>query len=683
MNNLIKFYNNFYPANNKEGYFLSDIIKWDDYKFEVKHDYMQWLFPDYSKLTKKDIKIFRTDVVIRSNVVDATMRMLLFYGFVTGGNTGVKQIKPLNRRYRGIIIGLYSKNNYIRIKHILNFLVLIEMEYVSALFFLALCQAISSDGMLLEKVLKNKALNKWVSTQKYLAEEAYILKIGVSTQKYLAEEAYILKIGGGYSDRYELAVDKNTVIIGNHTGIMKGVSWDEKSYWGKLEKIINYKFKIIVIDTGSASWLNIKQLPDISNFIKEHLKIGGVVIFEQQLYNNIIKYFPNYYKYAILVEKEKRKNLSFENFSLLLSIKPLYSKYTIKIDSQEELTYENKKFSSAVYRNELAENSLSITDFYKKILDDEFYMSFEKTCIYGLNFTSNSCYMDSSLLCVFAIPNETIKKYILQKDLDDLKSNKTLDIKCSSNINTDIAYRKKIQKALVGITESIRGLKNVKTCTNLRKLFSMCPGPQPFHKGGTQDAGEFLTYMFNIFQIENATERKELYGSNKKEWTFVSKQKVKRSPIITLTSYEIKNLKGVDITSVVNKEEITKFSKSNLWKASNDFIYNKKREITKIDAPLLVFKLERRDDPNNILEIPIIIPETLVLKKRTLNLSAMVVHDGGAHYTANIKCGGHWWFYDDNPGGYQHNMKHIGSYKKMLDNKYNDPLTLGTLFFYT
>jgi hypothetical protein len=46
MNNLVKFYNNLYPVNNKKGYLLSDIIKWDDYKLETKNIYINWLFPD-------------------------------------------------------------------------------------------------------------------------------------------------------------------------------------------------------------------------------------------------------------------------------------------------------------------------------------------------------------------------------------------------------------------------------------------------------------------------------------------------------------------------------------------------------------------------------------------------------------------------------------------------------------
>jgi ubiquitin C-terminal hydrolase len=525
MNNILQFYNNFYSLKNTTNCFLSDIISWDDYNLETNNAYIYWLFPyeidsDKSKapnLTKDDIKTFRTDVIIRSNVVDASLRMLLFYGFVLDGKDTVKQIKPLNRRDRGKTIGLFSVKNYKRLTRIMDFLVLIDMEYLSALFFLALCKSIKSNKILLKKVLKNNSLKIWMSTQNYLVSK-------VST--------------------YDVENLSNTIVSRE-----KDYRWD-----------VNFSDS------------------------------------EEEIYNSPKKIYP---------------------------------------------------------------------------------------CVYGLNFTSNSCYMDSSLLCTFAIPNETINKQILQKDLNSLKNNKTLDIKCSSNINKDIISRKQIQKALVNITKSMRGINNVKNCTNLRKLFSKCPGPQSFHNGGTQDAGEFVTYLFNIFQVENATERKKFYGTNKEDWKFIRKQKVSISPIITIGPYELSLLEGLDITSVVNKEEVTIFSESNYWKVSPNTTYMKKKEKTSIDAPILIFKLERRDDQEEVMETSVLIPETLKLKKRILNLSSMVVHNGGAHYTANIKCGGNWWFYDDNPAGSKHNMIYLGSYKNMLNNKYNEPDTLGTLFFYT
>lgn len=127
---LIKFYTNKYDANNKKDYLFRDIIeKWDDYKLEVEHDYIQWLFPDETggvnnkapKLTKKDIKQFKSNPILRKNVVDASLRMLLFYGFSLNDKEIVKDIKPLNRRIKHRTVGLFSVHNYRRLTRIMDF----------------------------------------------------------------------------------------------------------------------------------------------------------------------------------------------------------------------------------------------------------------------------------------------------------------------------------------------------------------------------------------------------------------------------------------------------------------------------------------------------------------------------------------------------------------------------------
>ena len=132
MNTVINFYNNSYSVNNKKKYYFNDIMKWDDYKLEKTKHYIDWLFPEkeinnnitYQKLTNADIHQLKNNVYIRSKVVEATLRMLLFYGFVLDKSNGIKQVKELNRRDRGITVGLFSIHNYNRITRILNFLVM-------------------------------------------------------------------------------------------------------------------------------------------------------------------------------------------------------------------------------------------------------------------------------------------------------------------------------------------------------------------------------------------------------------------------------------------------------------------------------------------------------------------------------------------------------------------------------
>ena len=529
INNLIKFYTNLYPANNKQGYYFGDIVgKWDDYKLEVRHDFMQWLFPVNTegktpKLTQSDLEIFIKNPVLRKNVVEATMRMLLFYGFTIKGST-VEQVLPLNRKSRGITVGLFSNHNYRRITRILNFLVDIKMEYLSALFFLAMCQSIKSNNVLLTKVIKNSYLKKWMSTQSFLIEHA-------------------------------------------HT-------------------------------------YNIDKIPQ--NPPKRFLGLG--------------------------------------------------CRYKIR----------------------------------------------------GLDYVSNSCYMDSTLLSLFAIPNKVITDNILDKNLDSLRYINLRWAKCSDNIETDIERRKDIQTVLNKITNSMRGLDTIKKCTMLRSMIAKCPGTQPFHLGGTQDAGEFLAYLFNIFQVDIAKTHRKIYGTNDMgkdpKWELIRTHVDKKtSPIIDIVSTTLKDIpKDYNIVKFLKTTEYSNLDENDRWypdRINNPSLsFLRKKEFYKMEkSPYVVFNLIRtygevifsKSKIKKFLGIQtkniwksVTAPEKLTLKGKELNLTSIVVHTGAAHYVTNFKYGNDWFWYDDRPGSSSHIIKYIGTYDKMLKTNPN-PLSHGTLFFYT
>lgn len=175
MSAIILFYQNKLKANNKDGYYLENILKWPDYRLEIEHDFIQWLFPDKTggvnlkapKLTKKDIEIFRTDEKIRTNVARATARMLLFYGFAFV-KSGVEQVKALGRKEKGIYVGLYSEHNYSRITRMMSFLNKIDMKLASSLIMLAICFSMHTDLVLRTKIKNSGALDHWFSEQEYL-----------------------------------------------------------------------------------------------------------------------------------------------------------------------------------------------------------------------------------------------------------------------------------------------------------------------------------------------------------------------------------------------------------------------------------------------------------------------------------------------------------------------------------
>jgi ubiquitin C-terminal hydrolase len=193
MTEIILFYQDNLRANNKDGYFYSDIISWSDYRLDVEHDFIQWLFPDRTggvnpdapKLTDDDIEIFRTDKKIRKNVIRATSRILQFYGYMFTKD-GVFQVQDLNRQEKGRYIGLYSEHNYRRLTRIMKFLNKIDMRKASSLMMLALCYAMHKDIVLREKIKKTGALKHWFQTQKYLrpyADTYDIIIMGVREEK--------------------------------------------------------------------------------------------------------------------------------------------------------------------------------------------------------------------------------------------------------------------------------------------------------------------------------------------------------------------------------------------------------------------------------------------------------------------------------------------------------------------
>ena len=319
--------------------------------------------------------------------------------------------------------------------------------------------------------------------------------------------------------------------------------------------------------------------------------------------------------------------------------------------------------------------------------------------------------MDSTLISLLAIPNKVITENILNKNLDALKEFNILWSRCSDNINVDIERRKRIQQGLNQIAKSMRTTGDVKNCVMFRKIISKCPGTQEFHGGETQDAGEFLSYLLNIFQVNIATTVRKTYGTNdlgpKPKW--ILNREVtdsESSPVVDVVSTLLQQVpKDYDISNFLKKKEYSEIDEDNKWypdkKNNPDLFYTRKKETFKIiDSPYIVFNINRtygepqftkpkKDKPAKFKGIKnkniwkrLTAPETINIKDNQLELTAIVVHTGGAHYVANFKCDGIWYWYDDNPGGNTYVIKKTGSFQDMIKTEPR-PLSHGTLFFYT
>lgn len=296
----------------------------------------------------------------------------------------------------------------------------------------------------------------------------------------------------------------------------------------------------------------------------------------------------------------------------------------------------------------------------------------------GLKYTGNSCYQDSTLLALFAIPNDFITKNILRKDLRSMQNR---EISCGRN---DYENRSAIQKELQRITGSMRGeLPTVDYCSSLREILKQCPSPgrQAFYGTGTQDAGEFLQYIFAIFQVGGVLRVRTTIVTNDLDGfrgKIVNQIEEQTSPIVLIPAKEFPK---IDIDYFLDVTDDAIFDSKNRYKAPDGILYRRRIERTTIlKGDYIVFYAQRLhvDGGKQIRTYNQIIPSETIRLNKTLHLFAIVVHRN-AHYTTYIKCEQRWFYYND----LSSNIVPIGTYDEMLRQK-NEPSVQseGVLYFY-
>lgn len=322
----------------------------------------------------------------------------------------------------------------------------------------------------------------------------------------------------------------------------------------------------------------------------------------------------------------------------------------------------------------------------------------EKACsmeIRGLDYISNSCYQDSTLLCLLGISNQFITTQILEKNLSESS------YQCEDKNETEsLKRRKNVQVQIKYITESMRGLNTINYCSGLRQALAKCPGTQEFHLGGTQSAGEFLQHLFNIFQVNgmSATEIRS-YSNDKINWFHENIKHLdsnQGSPILHIHPITIKSIpENTFLHRFISYTSTSTLDDNNLWypdkknKPNEHYKYRKLKNVIN-DTPYLVIYLQRLHAKDifgletEFLDKQIIPNETLTINKKRLYLTGIVVHDRYAHYMAYFKCSDKWFFYNDEPGRLEgHTITYVGDYQNLLNVDRYNPLVYGVLFFYS
>lgn len=268
----------------------------------------------------------------------------------------------------------------------------------------------------------------------------------------------------------------------------------------------------------------------------------------------------------------------------------------------------------------------------------------------GLKYCNNSCYIDSVLLSLFAIPNFFINQQILNKHIHD----KNLKI---------------FQKELIKISYHMRN-SQIYSSKNLRKISKFFSNN--FNNYEMQDASEFLLFILNLFDINSI--KKEIFlfiSRSQNKNPILSRHYIeKNSPFVLIPFNKIYD--NIDISSfILNIDDV---------KLYDPFI--RKIEFSEIiDSSFLIFNVQRTllsEDRHEKRTFKKIIPnKKIMINKKILELYSIIIHNN-YHYTSYIKCNGNDWFYYDDLS-----IKpiFIGNYHNLFSQKL-DPSRFGTLYFY-
>jgi hypothetical protein len=267
-----------------------------------------------------------------------------------------------------------------------------------------------------------------------------------------------------------------------------------------------------------------------------------------------------------------------------------------------------------------------------------------------LDWVGSSCYVDSVLFALLAMPNSFVSETILDAVLAENPrvSHKYpcaphLKIGQVANAQVDLDNRRRVRDELLAISKSLKGGVYVETCQTLRDILISCPHPEKYDSPGDKDAGEYLAFLMSMFpdtqQVVLETKKLrdgELISSNVEYsnlvWDVPVDQILYEPPDRLLTT---RDLLEVTYDNYRSGYEYTDVS-------------------TVVSAPYLVIHLMRCDgdgdcetEEDGFSSIPVLPLEHLTLESgKRLTLSALVYWEN-AHYTCSIRCENLWYYYND------------------------------------
>jgi hypothetical protein len=255
----------------------------------------------------------------------------------------------------------------------------------------------------------------------------------------------------------------------------------------------------------------------------------------------------------------------------------------------------------------------------------------------GLKYSNNSCYIDSVLVSLFAPDNngDVLKNLLLCNIQEDNRHNV-----CCSNLDISKNIRTLIQKELSNIYLTLNNSKNynVENVDKLRQLFKYCGHSENYGNTGMKDPAEFISYIFDLFNI-SCIKSQNVYG-------------VSNSNKLKLLDKSIDNNGSIVITHILNSEislekliTQNEYNSINFNRDNNNFI-GTFTIIEVVKSPFIIFHIQRTTLSKYFNTNKVKTPNHFSLNKIKYNLSAVIVFNSN-HYTAFLKKGGEWYYYDD------------------------------------
>lgn len=302
------------------------------------------------------------------------------------------------------------------------------------------------------------------------------------------------------------------------------------------------------------------------------------------------------------------------------------------------------------------------------------------TSVSGLYNTHNSCYIDSVLQALFAVPS-VFSGILLNGNLSSDTRSKICPVK----------NRQDIQEELRNISSTLAGTNThpVNNVDRLRSLLEKCPANiERFYDHNQHDSGEFLSYLLDFFPIASTALTKVVtWGTNSTEDVpsmesrSVQSEVVDKVASVIITVDPFTLLENRDVNIPISSY-ITEHNDSILdspYKVDGVEYIRRVSTKTMISSPIIIINLNRRNpiDTKRVIRTTVIPTETLnLVGGQKFTFSAVVLFHN-RHYVCYYKCGDIWYLYNDLSPSL---ISQVGSYQKLLES--TNITTDGVTFYY-